>query len=219
MASVLDVANYILERRGPMSTWKLQKLAYYSQAWSLVWDDDVLFPEEIEGWANGPVVRELYQAHRGEHRVAYPPGGGAAALTATRRETVDAVLTLLWRPVAAVAERPHPCGDALAVGPTGVAGRRTRRHRHHKAEPGRVLRQTLGRAMSSKSKKQTRVKRLRQKPEIPVPHPAPIRRGMYRRRSCGRSVSRIWRDPGCGAAKRVGTGGRNSCPSSRTSRS
>ena len=32
MASVLDVANYILERRGAMttSTWKLQKLVYYS---------------------------------------------------------------------------------------------------------------------------------------------------------------------------------------------
>ena len=59
MASVFDVAAYILERQGPMTTWKLQKLVYYSQAWSLVWDDDVLFPEEIEACANGPVVREL----------------------------------------------------------------------------------------------------------------------------------------------------------------
>ena len=94
MASVLDVANYILERRGAMttSTWKLQKLVYYSQAWSLVWDDDVLFPEEIEAWANGPVVRELYQAHRGEYRVSHLPGGDAGALTAAQRETVDVVL-------------------------------------------------------------------------------------------------------------------------------
>ena len=92
MASVLDVANYILERRGAMTTWKLQKLVYYSQAWSLVWDDDVLFPEEIEAWANGPVVRELYQAHRGEYRVSHLPGGDAGALTATQRETVGAVL-------------------------------------------------------------------------------------------------------------------------------
>lgn len=59
MASVYDVATYILEKQGAMTTWKLQKLVYYSQAWSLVWDDDVLFPEEIEAWANGPVVREL----------------------------------------------------------------------------------------------------------------------------------------------------------------
>ncbi len=34
MATVHDVAAYILEKRGPMTTMKLQKLVYYSQAWS-----------------------------------------------------------------------------------------------------------------------------------------------------------------------------------------
>ena len=92
MASVLDVAAYVLERQGPMTTWKLQKLVYYGQAWSLVWDDDVLFPEEIEAWANGPVVRELYHAHRGQYRVSRLPSGEADALTDEQRETVDAVL-------------------------------------------------------------------------------------------------------------------------------
>lgn len=92
MASVLDVAAYILERQGPMTTWKLQKLVYYGQAWSLVWDDDVLFPEEIEAWANGPVVRALYHAHRGKYRVSRLLRGEADALTDEQRETVDAVL-------------------------------------------------------------------------------------------------------------------------------
>ena len=92
MASVFDVAAYILERQGPMTTWKLQKLVYYSQAWSLVWDDDVLFPEEIEAWANGPVVRELYEAHRHKYRVSCMRKGDVAALTSDQRETVDAVL-------------------------------------------------------------------------------------------------------------------------------
>ncbi len=92
MASVFDVAAYILERQGPMTTWKLQKLVYYSQAWSLVWDDDALFPEEIEAWANGPVARELYNAHRGKYRVSCLRKGRPDALTATQRETVDAML-------------------------------------------------------------------------------------------------------------------------------
>ena len=92
MASVLDAAAYILERQGPMTTWKLQKLVYYSQAWSLVWDDDVLFPEEIEAWANGPVVRALYHAHRGKYRASRLPRGDADVLTEEQRETVDAVL-------------------------------------------------------------------------------------------------------------------------------
>ena len=75
-----------------MTTWKLQKLVYYSQAWSLVWDDDALFPEEIEAWANGPVVRELYDAYRGEFRVSHSANGNPDALTDDQHETVDAVL-------------------------------------------------------------------------------------------------------------------------------
>ncbi|CUP62134.1 Uncharacterized phage-associated protein [Anaerostipes hadrus] len=43
MANVFDAAKYILERLGEMSTMKLQKLCYYAQAWSLVWDDVPLF--------------------------------------------------------------------------------------------------------------------------------------------------------------------------------
>ena len=92
MVSVFDVAAYILGERGAMTTWKLQKLVYYSQAWSLVWDDDALFPEEIEAWANGPVVRELYDAHRREYRVSDLGKGDPDALTSDQRETVDAML-------------------------------------------------------------------------------------------------------------------------------
>ncbi len=57
MASAHDVGKYVLEKRGSMTTWKLQKLVYYSKAWHLVWEGEPLFPEHIEAWANGPVVR------------------------------------------------------------------------------------------------------------------------------------------------------------------
>lgn len=57
MGTVFDAAKYILEKRGAMSTMKLQKLCYYSQVWSLVWDDAPLFDEDFEAWANGPVAR------------------------------------------------------------------------------------------------------------------------------------------------------------------
>lgn len=50
MATVFDVAAYILEKKGEMTAWKLQKLVYYSQAWSLVWDQRPLFAERIEAW-------------------------------------------------------------------------------------------------------------------------------------------------------------------------
>jgi uncharacterized phage-associated protein len=82
----------ILERMGPMSAMKLQKLLYYTQAWSLVWDDEPLFQEEIEAWANGPVVPTIYSVHRGQFSVERWPMGNPARLDESQRETVDSVL-------------------------------------------------------------------------------------------------------------------------------
>ena len=56
----IDVAAYILRKQGTMPAMKLQKLVYYSQAWSLVWDDRPIFRDRIYAWANGPVIRNLY---------------------------------------------------------------------------------------------------------------------------------------------------------------
>lgn len=92
MVSALDTAAYILKKQSPMTAMKLQKLVYYSQAWSLVWDERPLFAERIEAWANGPVVRELYEAHRGCFQIHAIPGGNPDTLDADARETVDAVL-------------------------------------------------------------------------------------------------------------------------------
>jgi uncharacterized phage-associated protein len=92
MATVYDVAQYILKMLGPIPAVKLERLAYYSQAWSLVWDEKPLFESRIEAWANGPVVRDLYEFHKGQFTVSKLCRGDADALTATERETVDNVL-------------------------------------------------------------------------------------------------------------------------------
>lgn len=92
MAHVCDVAAYILKLRSPMTAMKLQKLVYYCQAWSLVWDEAPLFQQRIEAWANGPVVRELYELHRGRFLLHGFPWGDPGALSKTERETVDAVM-------------------------------------------------------------------------------------------------------------------------------
>lgn len=91
MASVHDVAAAILERAGTMSTMKLQKLVYYAKAWHGVWDEEVLFPERIEAWANGPVCRALYDQHRGSFSVTGWPEGDVKALSASELETVKIV--------------------------------------------------------------------------------------------------------------------------------
>jgi uncharacterized phage-associated protein len=92
MPSVLDVAAYILKKQGKMSAMKLQKLVYYSQAWSLVWDEQPLFDEKIRAWANGPVVRELYDQHQGRFEVSRISEGNPRKLNADQRDTVDSVL-------------------------------------------------------------------------------------------------------------------------------
>lgn len=63
--SVFDVACYVMSKVKQCTTMKLQKLLYYCQAWYLVWNDKPLFRENIEAWANGPVIRELYNFHKG----------------------------------------------------------------------------------------------------------------------------------------------------------
>lgn len=93
MANVFDVAKYILEEKGTMSTMKLQKLCYYAQAWSLVWDDKPLFDEDFEAWANGPVCRELFFKTQGKYSVsAGDETGGKGDLTDDEKDTIDQVL-------------------------------------------------------------------------------------------------------------------------------
>lgn len=93
MASVHDVVVYILHKQGKIVAIKLHKLLYYSQAWSLVWDDRPLFNARIEAWANGPVVPSVYRLHRGNYFVAKWPYGDRHVLRSSERDTIDSVLT------------------------------------------------------------------------------------------------------------------------------
>ena len=91
--SILNVAKFILEKCGPMSAMKLQKIAYYSQAWHLVWDDEPLFGDCFQAWANGPVSTRLYGHHRGKFQVsAEDIPGDSSALKNSQVETLDSVL-------------------------------------------------------------------------------------------------------------------------------
>ena len=95
MASVFDVAKYILEKQGTISTWKLQKLCYYSQAWALAWSDgSPLFNEDFQAWSNGPVCKDLYDTHKGEYLVASTSFlcGDMSNLTEDEIDTIDTVL-------------------------------------------------------------------------------------------------------------------------------
>lgn len=92
MPSVHDVAQYILEKGRPVTAMKLQKLAYYSQAWHIVWVGETLFDEEIKAWVLGPVVTELYELHRGKFLIDAWPTGDSTNLSAEQKESIDSVV-------------------------------------------------------------------------------------------------------------------------------
>lgn len=93
MASVFDVAEYILYKLKTTTAMKLEKLCYYCQAWSLAWDDKPLFEEDFQAWANGPICPELFNRHRGKFVLSEGDIKGSGYKFAPEElETMDAVL-------------------------------------------------------------------------------------------------------------------------------
>lgn len=66
--SVTEIAEYFIWKSAQESkvitNKKLQKLVYYSQAWSVVLKNKKSFSEKIEAWVHGPAVRELYVKYK-----------------------------------------------------------------------------------------------------------------------------------------------------------
>lgn len=80
-------AAQVINARKPVSgETQAQKLAYYAQAWSLVWDGRPLFSNRIEAWQMGPVICSLRYAL---HAIRQAPPAGV--FTSTEEATLDAV--------------------------------------------------------------------------------------------------------------------------------
>lgn len=92
MANVHDVAALILECAGPVDAMKLEKLAYYSQAWHVAITGEPLFEQPIEAWRDGPVVYELWDRHR-QRRVVRHWDGRPDAVQGLSRNIVALVCT------------------------------------------------------------------------------------------------------------------------------
>lgn len=67
MTSIHNVAAQVLESMGePISSMKLHKLMFLSQAWSLALIDEALFPEDFQVRGSGPFCRTLWEEHGDE---------------------------------------------------------------------------------------------------------------------------------------------------------
>ena len=87
-----DIAQYLLVEFGDMSPMKLQKVLYYCQAWSLVWDGKRLFDDPIEAWVKGPVVRDVWVQNRGATSIHTVNGDATAVVD---RESIDTIRSVM----------------------------------------------------------------------------------------------------------------------------
>ena len=96
MVSIIQAARYLVNLSygsdsNPMSPLKLQKMLYFSQGWSYVWDNKPLFSEQFEAWQFGPVNREVYFEFQkyGKNTIPFTESAGIDDLEA--KTTLDGV--------------------------------------------------------------------------------------------------------------------------------
>ena len=89
MANALDFAAYFRTLPGVSGQMQLQKLLYYSQAWSLVWTGQQAFEDRIEAWVDGPVTRNVWTHFKWTPREDWQ--GNASALSPQEISIADAI--------------------------------------------------------------------------------------------------------------------------------
>ena len=98
MPNVNEIAAYLLTKQDTqagdaITHLKLQKLAYYAEAWHLAVFDGPLTDEPFEAWVHGPVSRRLYDKYGGYKwsAIQSPSETEYAELSGTQREFLDEV--------------------------------------------------------------------------------------------------------------------------------
>lgn len=92
-ATEFDVATYIVQSLGMVSTFKLQMLLFYSQAFSLAWDERALFETDFEAWTAGPKLPSIAACLAGRFRAeSNLLAGDPDVLDEDAIDTVDQVI-------------------------------------------------------------------------------------------------------------------------------
>ncbi|MGO1042146.1 type II toxin-antitoxin system antitoxin SocA domain-containing protein [Clostridioides difficile] len=67
------IAEYIVSKCEEITPLALQKLLYYSQAFTKLFTNNYLFSDDCEAWVHGPVYRTVYEKYRdfGRNQIEY----------------------------------------------------------------------------------------------------------------------------------------------------
>jgi uncharacterized phage-associated protein len=92
MYNVFAIANWFL-RKSPVDHKKLQKLCYYTQAWSYALKNRPIINDTFEAWVHGPVCRTLYNKYAGRsfEDLKLEPSAADIAFTPDECELLESV--------------------------------------------------------------------------------------------------------------------------------
>ena len=93
--TIMDVARYSYHdgNNYSLTPLKLQKVLYYVQGWSYLWDNKPMFAEVFEAWQYGPVNREVYdqfKIYKGSE-IPYKEGARPRCASPEELETIERV--------------------------------------------------------------------------------------------------------------------------------
>jgi len=101
MANVFNVATYFIQLAhsnldNQITNLKLQKLVYYSQAWSMVFRHQPMFSDQIEAWRRGPVVPNLWEKYADYRNSTIPKPSESEEIDLVFTGEEKCVLDLVW---------------------------------------------------------------------------------------------------------------------------
>jgi uncharacterized phage-associated protein len=125
-ATIFDLAAAILAETGEIATMRLHKLAFYAQAWHMVWDEELLVHADFFAWGSGPVNPELHASHRGVFLISEVPGD-PSVFTEDQLESIHEVVRcyggLRAFVLSGIVKNEAPWQDAWAGTESGKKGR------------------------------------------------------------------------------------------------
>ena len=96
MPTIFDVALHILKHCGTLPAYRLHRIAYLCQGWSLSLTNEPLFLNRIEAWTHGPMIEALFALDKQGYRLKIDQVEKFAQneLTQKQIEIIDAVLRM-----------------------------------------------------------------------------------------------------------------------------
>ena len=85
------IVNLAAKERDLIDHLKLQRLCYYAQGHSVLYQQKLLFDDPIEAWEQGPVVPAVYRAYEKYGAEPIPSCGDAPEIEQWRLEVLDMV--------------------------------------------------------------------------------------------------------------------------------